>query len=75
MNVATAPLYNGTALTNVRYKWIVNGVPGTEQNSGITQPDPAFSLFRIAAASPANAEELFVYDATNTNNWNTVPII
>lgn len=74
MNVATVPLYTGTLLTNVRYKWITAGVPGVEQSSGITQPDPRFSLFRVNGSSPTGAEELFVYDSTNVNNWNTVPV-
>jgi hypothetical protein len=75
MNVATAPLRYGTLLANVRYKWITNGVAGSEQSPGITQPDTRFTLFRIAATSPPGTEEMLVYDVTDGSNWNNLPVL
>jgi hypothetical protein len=68
--ILTIPLYPGTTLSNVRYYWLVAGVPGVVQSSGITQPDPAFPLFRINATPPANAEEIVAYDITDALHWN-----
>ena len=75
MNVATGALRTGTDSGNVRYKWIIGGVSGGVSTDGITQPDPSFSLFRIAATPPAGAEELIIYDATDDSNWNTIPVL
>lgn len=64
------PLTADTLLTNVRYLWIANGTAGLAQTTGITQPDPTFPVFRIDAVPPASAEQLVVYDNTDTSNWN-----
>src|SRR6516165_5375892 len=65
------PLQPGTLLANVVYIWIANGVAGTATSSGCTQPSATFPVFRIDAGTPpAGAEEMIVYDSTNTLNWN-----
>jgi len=68
--IFTVPLQAGTSLSNVAYYWIVDGVPGSPLTSGITQPDPSFSIFRIEATPPTDAEEIIVYDSTDLSNWN-----
>lgn len=66
----TIPLYSGTLLANVRYRWIVSGVEQSEQSSGITQPDANFPLFEFNVTPPSGADEIIAYDATNLANWN-----
>lgn len=68
--IFTVPLRTGTTLANVRYKWLAAGSEGPELVFGITQPDATFPIFRIEIDPPANAEELIVYDTTDTTNWN-----
>jgi hypothetical protein len=70
--IFVTPLQPGTTLANVRYAWITNGVYGTPASTGITQPTATFAIFRIdtGAVAPTGAEELVVYDSTDTvNNW------
>lgn len=68
--IFTVPLQSGTTLSNVRYRWIAAGIEGSEQSSGITQPDVTWPLFVIHATPPANAQEIRVYDSTDSDNWN-----
>ena len=68
--ILTVPLQAGTTLANVRYRWIVNGVEGSELSSGITQPITDFAEFRFDVSPPSGAEELIAYDATDSTNWN-----
>lgn len=68
--IFTVPLQAGTSLANVRYKWLAAGVTGPELALGITQSDATFPIFRIEITPPTNAEELIVYDTTDTTNWN-----
>jgi hypothetical protein len=73
--IFVTPLQPGTTLANVRWTWITNGVYGTPSSTGITQPTATFAIFRIdtGAVAPTGAEELVVYDSTDTvNNWNVV---
>lgn len=70
MIVITVPLQLGTSLSNVRYKWLVNGVWQSEQSSGITQPSTDFPEFRFNVSPPAGAEEMIAYDVTDLGNWN-----
>lgn len=69
--VVTVPLQSGTTLANVRYEWIASGTAGSAQSSGITQPDSTYAMFRISATPPGGAEEMIVYDNSDTTNWNT----
>jgi len=68
--IFTVPLQPGTTLANVVYLWIASGVAGTPTASGVTQPSATFATFRIDSTPPAGAEEMIVYDSTNTANWN-----
>ncbi|HEY4284151.1 MAG TPA: hypothetical protein VGM62_13885 [Chthoniobacterales bacterium] len=68
--ILTVPLQPGTTLSNVRYRWIAGGLPGAEQSSGISQPNADFPVFRFDVAPPDEAEEMIVYDSTDTGNWN-----
>src|SRR5215472_2573729 len=68
--IFTVPLQPGTSLANVVYLWIASGVAGTPTSSGVTQPSATFAVFRIDSTPPAGAEEMFVYDSSNTANWN-----
>jgi hypothetical protein len=68
--ILSIPLQPGTALANVRYRWIVGGVEQAEQSSGISQPDASFPLFLFSVTPPLNAEEIVAYDATDLTNWN-----
>jgi hypothetical protein len=71
--IFTVPLNPGTTLANVVYAWITNGVFGTPTATGITQPTASFPIFRVdtGATIPTGAEEVVVYDTTDTvNNWN-----
>jgi hypothetical protein len=68
--ILTVPLYPGTALANVRYRWIAGGVEGAVLSSGITQPDSTLPIFRFDVIPPANAEEFVAFDNTNAANWN-----
>jgi hypothetical protein len=68
--ILSVALQTGTTLANVRYEWLANGVVGAVQSSGIAQPDPAYSTFRLDVTPPAGAEELIVYDVTDVGNWN-----
>jgi len=68
--ILTVPLYPGTLLANVRYRWIANGVTGSDLSAGITQPDPTWPEFRFDVSPPDGAEEMIAFDVTNTANWN-----
>lgn len=68
--IFTVPLEPGTTLANVVYRWIASGVAGTPTSSGVTQPSATFAVFRIDSTPPAGAEEMIVYDGTDTVNWN-----
>jgi hypothetical protein len=69
--IFTVPLQQGTVLANVVYLWIANGVAGSPTASGITQPSSTFAVFRIDSTPPAGAEQMIVYDSTNSANWNS----
>jgi len=68
--IFTVPLQPGTTLANVVYLWISNGVAGTATSSGVSQPSATFAVFRIDSTPPPGAEQMIVYDSTNTSNWN-----
>lgn len=68
--IFNVPLAQGTSLANVVYVWYASGVPGTPTSSGLTQPSASFAVFRIDSTPPSNAEEMVVYDVTNSANWN-----
>jgi len=68
--VFTVPLRPATVLGNVRFYWLAGGVVGATQSTGITQPDATFPMFEITSSPPVNADELVVWDVTNTANWN-----
>jgi hypothetical protein len=69
--IFTVPLAPGTILANVVYEWIISGAPTVASASGVTQPDSKFAVFRINIPTvDPNAEEMVVYDSTNTANWN-----
>jgi hypothetical protein len=69
--IFTVPLQQGTTLANVVYRWIALGAIGAETATGITQPWSTVPVFRIDSTPPTDAEELVVYDSTNTANWTT----
>lgn len=66
----TIPLGSGTALANVRYRWIVGGVEGPQLSAGISQPDVNFAFFEFNVTPPDGAEEIIAYDVTDLSNWN-----
>jgi hypothetical protein len=68
--IFTVPLLPGTTLANVVYVWIASGAAGTPTSSGVTQPSATFPVFRIDSTPPAGAEEMIVYDTTDSDNWN-----
>jgi hypothetical protein len=68
--ILTVPLAPGTALSAVRYRWIVGGLEQAEQSTGISQPDALYPLFVFSVTPPANADEMIAYDNTNPANWN-----
>lgn len=71
--IFTVPLQPGTTLANVVYLIITNGVAGSPTATGVTQPSATFPVFRVdtGATSLTGAEEILVYDTTDTtNNWN-----
>lgn len=67
INVSLRP---GTTLSNVRYRWITNGILGSEISTGITQPDATYPLFRFNVTPVYGSEELIIYDSTDSTNWN-----
>src|SRR5438270_11323250 len=71
--ILTIPLQPGTALANVRYRWIVAGVEQGAQSSGISQPDASFPLFEFNVTPPSGADEIIAYDVTDLTNWNVGP--
>ena len=68
--ILTIPLLPGTALANVRYRWIVGGVEQAELSSGVTQPDINFPFFVFTVTPPTNADEIIAYELGNLSNWN-----
>jgi hypothetical protein len=70
MIAVNVPLRAGTLLAHVQYAWSVGGVQGSFLNSGITQPDPNFPVFRIYTVPPSGAESLLVSDSTDATNYN-----
>lgn len=68
--IFSIPLRTGTVLANVRYKFIVGTVEGSEQSSGITQPDTNFAVFLFEVVPPPGTTEIIAYDTTDLTNWN-----
>lgn len=68
--IFTVSLLPGTTLANVVYVWFASGAAGSPTSSGVTQPSATFPVFRIESTPPAGAEELIVYDSTDSDNWN-----
>lgn len=70
MSTIFVPLRYDTLLSNVRYIFTIAGATQNVLSSGVTQPSLSFPLFRILLEVPSGAEELLVYDESDSTNYN-----